>query len=100
MSSWVLRERLDVWATQEATPDMVQDLAADLAPGARVTTPDTPSRLQTIDQISWQSEPVSLAVLASTELADGTHIQTRLHLTVTQQTRWFITAINPTKGTP
>lgn len=31
MSSWVLRERLDVWATQEATPDMVQDLAADLA---------------------------------------------------------------------
>jgi len=75
------------------------DLQADLAPGAHITTPDTRSRLLSIDETAWQTPDRQLAVLATTQLPDGTRIQTRLHLTVTRQTRWFITAINP-QGTP
>lgn len=77
------------------------DLQADLAPGSRITTPDTQSQLQSIDEIAWQQPARTLAVLATTQLPGGTRIQTRLHLTAVRQTRWFISAINPTQqGTP
>lgn len=93
-------ERVATRAVRNYLAGRGPDLAADLAPGTRTTTPDAPSRLQSIDEISWQHQPRSIAVLATTQLPGGTRIQTRLHLNVTKQTRWFITAINPQGDTP
>lgn len=90
-------ERVITRATRNYLTGNGPDLQADLAPGAHITTPDTTSRLLTVDEIAWQQPGRTVAVLATTQLTGGTRIQTRLHLTVTNQSRWFISHINPTQ---
>lgn len=78
------------------------DLAADLAPGAHVTTPDQTGRLLAIDELAWQQPGRAAAVLADAQLADGNRIRLRFHLSLRRDRRWFVAAINttnpPTQG--
>lgn len=87
-------ERVITRATRNYLAGNTTDLQADLAPGTRLTTPDQTSRLLSIDDIAWQTEGRTLAVLATTQTPDGTQIRTRLHITCVRQTRWFLAHIN------
>ncbi|WP_196189180.1 conjugal transfer protein [Conexibacter sp. W3-3-2] len=75
------------------------DLQADLAPGAHVTTPETTAQLTAIDELAWQQPGRRVAALATAELADGTRLRLRFHLSLTRDGRWFVAAINPTHHT-
>jgi hypothetical protein len=75
------------------------DLAADLAPGAHVTTPDQTGRLLAIDELAWQQPGRTAAVLADAQLRDGGRARLRFHLAVHLDGRWFVAAINTTNTT-
>lgn len=73
------------------------DLQADLAPGARITTPETASRLVRVEELAWQQHGRRVAVLAAAELPHGTRLRLRFHLALERDGRWFVAAINPTR---
>lgn len=79
-----------------------QDLLADLAPGARVLTPDAPTRLLTVEELHWTQPGEALAALVQAELPGGATARLRVHLRVRREGRWFITAFttptHPTQG--
>ncbi len=71
------------------------DLQADLAPGARVITPERSAQLIAVEELAWHTPGRVVAALIEAELPDRTRMRLRLHLTVRRDGRWFVAGLDP-----
>lgn len=73
-----------------------ENLRADLAPGARVTTPSPPLRLDSVEALAWRIPGRLLAATVTATATDhaGARMRLRFLLTVVRRDRWYLRAVN------
>lgn len=77
-----------------------ENLRADLAPGARVTTPNPTLRLDGVEALAWRTPGRLLAATVTATDRAGARMRLRFLLTVERRDRWYLRAVNdPTSQT-
>ena len=72
-----------------------EDLAADLAPGAVVSLPETPLAAGSVDRITWSAPGRRVAVVVDAERRDGLRLRLRYELAVVRRAgRWLVKTVH------